>query len=69
MRTWKESFKGMLKVTGVSLLNVVGYSLLIGGVMEELWWLAGIGFMIIDLSPSFVKAVWKDASLNFEDRQ
>lgn len=61
----KSYIKRLLKIVGFTMMKAIGFSLLLGGVVEEIVWVAIIGFLIVDLSPSFIKTIWKDAGASF----
>lgn len=56
-----KTVKGFAKMLGFIYLKIIGFSLLIGGFHEEIIWAMIVGFLVIDITPSFIKTVWKDA--------
>ena len=56
----KEEAKQMSKVIGIYFMKIIGFVLIMGGAVENIIWLILIGVVLVDLSPSFIKAIWKD---------
>lgn len=51
----------LLKILGISYINIIGLTMIITGAIEEMIWLLLLGISIVDLSPSFIKTIFKDA--------
>ena len=56
----KEEIKRMARVLGIFFMKIIGFTIIIGGAVENIIWLILIGVALVDLSPSFIKAIWKD---------
>lgn len=59
--TIKEYFKSMMKQLGFIILTAWGFAFFIFGILEQIVWAVILGFLIIDLTPSFIITTWKTA--------
>lgn len=50
----------LLKILGISYLNIMGFSIIIVGAIDGLIWVMFIGWIILDLSPSLIKTIIED---------
>ena len=50
-----------LKISGIAIAKAFGIALMCQGLVVEKYYLIGIGFLITDLTPSFLKATIKSA--------
>jgi len=59
----KEIIKSILKTMGMSFVTIISYALFITGILIGNYILVIIGFLLIDLTPSYIKFVWKDCEI------
>lgn len=57
----KKHIIALLKLVGITYLNVLGITMIMTGATEDIVWLILVGVFIVDLSPSFIKTIWRDA--------
>ena len=56
----KKEAKRMGKVIGIYFMKMIGFTMIMGGAVENIIWLILLGVLLVDLSPSFIRAIWKD---------
>jgi len=56
-----ELIKHFFKTLGFIFIKIIGFTLLLGGIREDIIWIIIAGFLLVDLSPSFIITLWKNA--------
>jgi hypothetical protein len=65
-KEFKEALREIGYIYLIAMLKIVGITFTILGVIYRDIVIGIIGIVIIDLTPSFIKEVWKHLNINFQ---
>jgi len=64
----KKHIINLFRTIGITFINIIGFTTFVTGAAIDNMWLLIAGLAIVDLSPSFIKTIWRDVWCQYSSK-